>query len=177
MASVAELLRVELLAQKLDPHQDMAALMLGQIAWETDHGRKCDNHNVGNVSANELAAVDYFRPLWFAEGQTDPRLAALHAAMLSHQAPRAFRAYPGFVEGVAGYVRAAKQLGVIAAARTGDAETLANVIRLQGYTPGAPASLGRTLEQLRNDYLGREYFASLPKDHGGAPPNPGQVYY
>lgn len=169
-ASIAELLRRELLAQKLDPHQDQAALLLAQIAFETASGRACQNHNVGNVTANERVPIDYYRPQWFAEGQTEPALQALHELMIHNQAPRAFRAYIGFPEGVAGYVRAAKHLACIEAARTGDAEILANVIRNGGYTPGAPESLGRTLDTKREEYLRRGLFESLPKERAGTGP-------
>lgn len=171
-ASIGELLRIELIAQKLDPHQDMAALLLAQIAFETLHGRACQNHNVGNVTANERVAVDYYRPKWFSEGQTDPHLQALHDMMVHGHAPRAFRSYVGFPEGVAGYVRAARHLACIEGARTGDAEILADVIRTGGYTPGAPDSLGSTLDKMRVDYLKRGLFDSLPKDREGPAPDP-----
>jgi len=170
-AAIAELLRRELVSQKLDPHQDMAALLLAQIAFETSHGRACQNHNVGNVTANEAVAVDYYRPKWFAEGQTEPHMQALHELMTHGHAPRAFRSFTAFPEGVAGYVRAARHLSCVEAARTGDADILADVIRSGGYTPGAPDTLGHTLDQSRNDYLRRGLFETLPKDHEGSGPD------
>lgn len=171
-AAIGELLRLELLAQKQDPHQDMAALLLAQIAFETARGKACQNHNVGNVTANERVAVEYYRPKWFAEGQTEPHLQALHELMKHGHAPRAFRSYVGFPEGVAGYVRAARHLACIEGARTGDAEIFADVIRNGGYTPGAPESLGATLDRMRVDYLRRGLFDSLPKDSAGPSPDP-----
>src|SRR3954464_9530885 len=96
-ASIAELLRLELLAQGLDPHRDMAALLLAQIALETARGHSCQNHNVGNITTFEGAA-DYYRPIWF-EPQTDPHLAVLHDAMQKNAAPRAFRSFPDFTGG------------------------------------------------------------------------------
>jgi hypothetical protein len=167
-ASIAELLRLELLAQGLDPHQDMAALLLAQIALETNRGHSCQNHNVGNITTFEGAA-DYYRPIWFAEGQTNPHLIVLHEAMKKNAAPRAFRSFADFRGGVSGYVAAAKHLSVVEAARTGDAETMATVIR-SAYAPDAPPGTGKNLDSLRREYLARGLFDPLPKD--SAPETP-----
>jgi hypothetical protein len=155
-ASIAELLRLELVAQGLDPHQDMAALLLAQIALETARGHSCQNHNVGNITTHDSVMVDFYRPIWFAPGQTDPHLAVLHDAMLKNAAPRAFRSFPNFIAGVAVYVSTAKHLSVVEAARTGDAETMATVIR-SAYAPDAPPGTGRSLDSLRNEFLARGF--------------------
>lgn len=161
-ASIAELLRLELLAQGLDPHRDMAALLLAQIGMETARGHSCQNHNVGNITTTEGAA-DFYRPIWFEPGQTNPHLAVLHDAMLKNAAPRAFRSFADFHGGVAGYVAAAKHLSVVEAARTGDAETMATVIR-SAYAPDAPPGTGKQLDSLRNEFIARGLFDPLPKD-------------
>ncbi len=179
-ASIAELLRIELMNQKLDAHRDMAALLLAQIAFETGRGRSCQNFNVGNITAFDNGAADFYRPVWFTvDGNPQPnspwatnrdRLLALHEAMLKGQAPRAFRAYPSFTAGVAGYLFAARHLGVVEAARSGDAEVTANAIKHGGYTPDAPSSLGRTLDGFRNDYLARGLFETVPLDRAAPTP-------
>ncbi len=168
-ASIAELLRLELLAQKLDPHRDMCALLLAQIAFETSRGHACQNRNVGNLTAFDNGAPDFYRPVWF-EPSSDPHLQALHEAMLKGQAPRAFRSFPSFAAGVAAYVFAAKHLGVLEAARTGDAEVTAQVIKTGGYTPDAPSSLARTLDTLRDDYIARGLFETVPLDRAAPTP-------
>lgn len=167
-ASIAELLRLELHAQGLDPHQDMAALLLAQISLETARGKSCQNHNVGNITTFEGAA-DYYRPIWFNEGQTNPHLIVLHEAMKKNAAPRAFRSFASFGGGVAGYVAAAKHLSVVEAARTGDAETMATVIR-SAYAPDAPPGTGKSLDTLRNEFLKRGLFDPLPKDLAAVTP-------
>lgn len=172
-ASIAELLRHELIAQGLDPHQDMAALLLAQISIETARGHSCQNHNVGNITTTEGAA-DYYRPIWFAPGQTDPHLAVLHDAMTKNAAPRAFRSFPDFTAGVAGYVAAAKHLSVVEAARTGDAETMATVIR-SAYAPDAPPGTAKSLDSLRKEFIARGLFDPLPKDLAAPTPRLGLV--
>lgn len=169
-ASIGELLRLELLSRRLDPHRDMAALMLAQIAVETARGHACQNYNVGNVTVLESSSAAYYRPKWFAEGQTDPHLRVLHDLMAHGQAPRAFAAFSSFTAGVSGYVTTAAHLAVVEAARTGDAEIMADVIRTGGYSPGAPSTLGHTLDQLRAEYLSRGLFDSLPLDRADSGP-------
>jgi hypothetical protein len=168
-ASIAELLRLELLLQRLDPHRDMAALMLAQIALETARGSSCQNFNVGNITALESSGVAFYRPPWFDDVST-PRYAHLHAAMLRGAAPRAFRSFNDFSTGVAGYVFAAKHLGVVEGARTGDAEETARVIRTGGYAPDAGAGTGANLNRLRDDYIARGLFDTLPLDRAAPTP-------
>lgn len=169
-ASIAELLRLELIAQRLDPHRDMAALLLAQIALETARGQSCQNHNVGNITALDSGAADFYRPVWFDPNQTDPRLQVLHKAMTKGAAPRAFRSFASFTAGVAGYVTAAKHLGVVEAARSGDAETTATIIKTGGYTPDAPPGTGRSLDTLRDQYIARGLFDTLPLDRAAPTP-------
>lgn len=168
-ASIAELLRLELLARHLDPHQDMAALLLAQIALETARGHSCQNHNVGNISAFDTGAADYYRPIWFEPNQTNPHLAALHEAMLKNAAPRAFRSYTSFGAGVAGYLTAAFHLGVVEAARSGEADTMATVIR-KAYAPDAPPGTAQSLEKLRAEFIARGLFDTLPLDRAAETP-------
>lgn len=167
-ASVAELLRAELVARGLDPHQDMAALMLAQIAFETARGNACDNRNVGNVTVSDSGIAHYYRPPWFAPSDdASPKLKALHAAMLKGKAPRAFQHFDSFEQGVKRYVEVAKSLGCVEGARTGDPEIFASVIA-RAYTPDAPPSLASTLDKFRRDYIARGLFETLPLDRAPA---------
>lgn len=167
-ASVAELLRLELLGAGLDPHRDMAALMLAQIAFETARGNACDNRNVGNVTVRDDGIAHYYRPPWFDPPiDASPKLKALHAAMLKGKAPRAFQHFDTFEQGVKRYVQVAKQLGCVEGARTGDHEIFANVIA-RAFTPDAPPGLARTLDTFRRDYLARGLFETLPLDRAPA---------
>lgn len=167
-ASAAELLRAELVRQGLDPHQDMAALMLAQIAFETARGNRCQNRNVGNVSSRDTGIVHFYRPPWFEPpSDASPKLKALHEAMLKGKAPRAFQHFDSLEQGVKRYVEVAKSLGCVEGARTGDPEIFAGVIA-RAYTPDAPPSLASTLDNFRRDYLARGLFETLPLDRAPA---------
>jgi hypothetical protein len=96
-------------------------------------------------------------------------LIVLHELMKKNQAPRAFRSFATFGGGVAGYVATAKHLSVVEAARTGDAEAMATVIR-SAYAPDAPPGTGRNLDSLRREFLTRGLFDPLPKDSAPVTP-------
>lgn len=168
---MSELLRLELVARVRNPHRDQAALMLAQIALETARGTACQNHNVGNISASDQMAGEFYRPPWFNATPNDsPRMQELNAAMKKGRAPRAFRSFPDFARGVAGYVSVARSLGIVDAADTGDAGVVAQTIA-RAYTPDAPvASTTAALDSLRNDYLRRGLFDPLPKDSAAPTP-------
>lgn len=149
-----------------DLHQDMAALLLAQIAFETGNGAACDNHNIGNISTVDKTSRTFFRPAWFTvDASSSPRLRDLNAAMAKGQAPRAFVSYTDFFDGFDDYVRELRQQfpTIISAARSGDADSLAAAIKSSNYTPDAPSSLGKTLDLLRKSFLARGLFSSLPK--------------
>jgi hypothetical protein len=149
-----------------DLHQDMAALLLAQIAFETASGQACDCHNIGNISTSDKTSRDFFRPAWFeVTDASSPKLRELHAAMLKGNAPRAFVAYKDFFAGFDDYVRELRVQfpTIISAARTGDAQAVADAIKSSHYTPDAPSSLGGTLDSLRRGFLAKGLFASLPK--------------
>ena len=148
-----------------DPHQDMAALMLAQISLETAGGAKCSNHNVGNISSSDTVAADYFRPPWFTvDDSSSPKLKELHQGMLDGKVPRAFRSYADFFAGVADYVAVANKLGVLEAARSGDATQVATAIK-HAYTPDSPVrDTAKSLDSLRRQYLAKGFFSNLPKE-------------
>lgn len=148
-------------------HQDMAALLLAQIAFETGSGQACDNRNIGNISTSDKTSRDFFRPAWFTvTDASSPRLRELNAAMAKGNAPRAFVAYKDFFDGFDDYVRELRVQfpTIINAARTGDAQAVADAIKSSHYTPDAPSSLGATLDSLRRGFLAKGLFSSLPKD-------------
>ena len=150
-----------------DLHQDMAALLLAQLAFETANGKACDNGNVGNISTSDKTRRDFFRPAWFlVTDQSSQRLRDLNAAMQKGNAPRAFVSYPSLAAGFADYVRElrAQFPTIISAAHTGDAEATAAAIKSSHYTPDAPPTLGATLDSLRRQFLQKGFFASLPKE-------------
>jgi hypothetical protein len=159
-----------------DLHQDMCALLLAQIAFETGSGRSCDNRNIGNITTSDKTRRDFFRPIWFTvDGDPDPgspwatnraKLLALHEAMLKGQAPRAFVSYKSFFDGFDDYVRELRVQfpTIIDAARTGDAQATADAIKSSHYTPDAPPTLGATLDSLRKRFLAEGLFSSLPKE-------------
>lgn len=149
-----------------DLHQDMAALLLAQIAFETANGAACDNRNIGNISTSDKTSRDFFRPAWFTvTAESSPRLRELNAAMQKGNAPRAFVSYRDFFDGFDDYVRELRTQfpTIIGAARTGDAQAVAEAIKTSHYTPGAPPTLGATLDSLRKGFLAKGLFSSLPK--------------
>jgi type II secretory pathway pseudopilin PulG len=150
-----------------DLHQDMAALLLAQLAFETGNGTACDNRNVGNITTSDRTSRTFFRPAWFTvTPESSPRLRELNAAMQKGQAPRAFVAYQDFVDGFRDYARELRTQfpTIIAAASTGDAQATAAAIKSSNYTPDAPSSLGATLDSLRRGFLAKGLFSSLPKE-------------
>jgi len=166
-AAAAELLGALTTAGVADLHQDMVALLLAQLAFETGQGQACDNRNVGNITTGERTSRDFFRPAWFEVTEaSSPKLRALHDAMLKGQAPRAFVSYPSFAAAFGDYVRELRVQfpTIINAAHTGDADATAAAIKSSNYTPDAPPTLGATLDSLRRQFLAKGFFASLPKD-------------
>lgn len=174
-AAAAELLGALTTAGVADLHQDMVALLLAQLAFETGQGQACDNRNIGNITTSDKTGRDFFRPVWFTvDGDPEPgspwatnraRLLALHEAMLKGQAPRAFVSYPTFAAGFGDYVRELRVQfpTIINAAHSGDADATAAAIKSSHYTPDAPPTLGATLDSLRKQFLARGFFDSLPK--------------
>jgi len=152
----------------------MCCLLLAQIALEIAGGSACDNHNPGNLTANDQGSRDFFRPQWFIVDPTSPqKLIDLHNEMEAGRAPRAFRSYPDFPSGFADHVKALVHTfpTIIDAARTGDAVNVAGAIRSSRYTPGINVPrVARSLDSLQRQFLAKGLFAALPL--AGAPPAP-----
>jgi len=180
--TAAPLLLAALRGAGVQPSREQARLLLAQLRFEGLGA--CNNHNLGNITANDQKPGDFFRPVWFTiDGNPEPgspwatnkaRLLELHALMLAGKAPRAFRSYVDFAAGAADYVRELQTQfpSILAAAATGDAQATANAIKTSGYTPDAPSSLGSTLATIVRDFDARGIFAELPLAGGGQPPPP-----
>lgn len=151
--------------------RSMCCLLLAQIALEIAGGSACDNHNPGNLTANDQGARDFFRPQWFIVDPTSPQnLIDLHNAMEQGKAPRAFRSYPDFAAGFADHANALVHTfpAIIDAARTGDAGAVAGAISSSRYTPGINVPrVARSLASLQRQFLVKGFFPNLPL--AGAP--------
>lgn len=154
-----------LLIAGIKAHQAMASLLLAQLWFETLHGQKVNNKNVGNLSVFDTFKGDFFRPAWFTvDANSSPDMQALHARMLNHQAPSAFESYPSFEASIADYIAKLKQKfpTILAAADSGDASAMAQAIKTSGYTPDAPPDLAKTLSSIATDFQRRGTFKTLP---------------
>lgn len=170
----------------INPTREQARLLLAQLRFEGLGA--CNNHNLGNITADDRKPGDFFRPVWFTvDGNPEPgspwatnraRLLELHQRMLEGKAPRAFRSYPTFDAGAADYVRELQTQfpSILAAAATGDAQATADAIKRSGYTPDAPASLGSTLATIVSEFDARGLLVELPPlGHPAPPPAPPPV--
>lgn len=98
--------------------------LLAALVWiETGAGVKCQNFNVGNITASESYSGSAWRPPWYElSADASSRDIALHEAMQKGQAPRAFRAYGSLSAGVHDFAAVLHRSfpGVISAAEAGD---------------------------------------------------------
>ena len=78
--------------------------LLAHTAIETARWRSLQNHNVGNISADDTSDVEFWRPTWFeVDDSSSERDKRLHELMLQHKEPRAFRSYSSLDAGAAAY--------------------------------------------------------------------------
>src|SRR3569623_313629 len=77
------------------------------VGIETGRGEHTQNHNVGNITANEHYTGAAWRPTWYeaSDAAGNARLESLHLAMLQGKAPSAFRAYASLEDGVEDFAR------------------------------------------------------------------------
>jgi hypothetical protein len=145
------------------PTREAAELLLALLYNETANGASLQNSNWGNLSHNPATGGDYWRPPWFDAEQialiADPakraRMEALHAQMLAHKAPEAFKAFASHEDGAANFVRFVlrpKMRPLIDAANSGDAVAFAHAVHSTAYCPDeACRNAGPTYDRIRSE--------------------------
>lgn len=144
----------ELLEAFPELDQEQAALLLSLIWLETGSGG-LNNHNPGNVTANDRWPGRAWRPPWFeVTEQSSERMRRLHELMLQGKAPKAFRAYTSASEGFQDFATVLKRdfPALLVAASTGDVPTFRKELARKysaDYTPRHDAALTQFRDQFR----------------------------
>lgn len=144
----------ELLEALPELDREQAALLLALI-WIETGGGGLNNHNPGNVTANDRWPGRAWRPPWFeVNEQSSDRMKRLHQLMLEGKAPKAFRGYTSATEGFQDFARVLKSsfAPLLAAASTGDVATFrAELARKYSadYTPAHDRTLAQFQERFR----------------------------
>lgn len=150
------------------PPRELAELLFAQVILETDWSRAMWRFNWGNITAGSSWKGDILRPPWFEEPGPDAskRIRDLHAAMLSGQAPKAFRVYPSHEAGAADYIRIlhTKFAPMLVAAATGDPKEFGAAVRTTGYCPDCGESFERSLQTVQTQIRNAGWFAGLSSD-------------
>jgi hypothetical protein len=148
------------------PPENVALLFLALAMVESANGKKVVANNPGNLFARgyrngaeySVWAGDYWRPSWF-----DDVTAALHAKMLTGDAPSAFRAYDTPSEGWRDYIAlllTPAKRSVLVAANAGDVSAFVTALH-EKYSADYTAKHESTFERLIAGYRAKGYFASL----------------
>lgn len=159
------------------PDRETAELLLALLFLENANGQAVIEHNWGNISVFAADNVDYWRPPWFdiekisalPEGEKKSRYLNLHARMVAHQVPSAFRAFPDDATGIRVWLANVKP-SMYEAAATGDPMAFAHAYWASGYCPDqACKESGPTYRKLQDEIRKAGYFSGLaPAKKGGA---------
>lgn len=161
------------------PSRQVCELLLAQVWLETAHGASINNNNPGNLSAGTKYAGKVWLPPWVAEPgpNASARIIFLHKEMLANRAPRAFRAYDSFAEGMTDHFRALKNIfpSILSAAESGDPRVFASAIFTSKYCPDAachPDKTTPTFRALQKVFQDKGTFKNLPLESIPPPPSP-----
>jgi hypothetical protein len=143
----------ELLEAMPDLDQEQAALLLSLI-WVETGGGGLNNHNPGNVTANDRWPGRAWRPPWFAiTEESSDRMKRLHQLMLQGKAPKAFRAFTSAKEGFEDFAKVLRRdfPALLTAASTGDVRTFREQLARKYSADYTPAH-DRALTQFRDRF-------------------------
>lgn len=143
------------------PPPEHIGLYLLALAWiESGRGKSVVCNNPGNLMARgyrrgseySVWSGNYWRPEWFSSpGQ-------LHDAMVSGNAPSAFRAYPSAVDGWEDYVAlVVKKQELLTSAMNDDVSDFVRALHAT-YSPDYSDSHVGTFRALITDFRNKKYF-------------------